>query len=463
MSLRSRLIFGYSILLTVVFLGFGSGLYLILRYNLTQQIDTALQASTNAILKPGAFLYVGNLRLLPLPPLAFPSSNAYAQVWAMDGTLQGYSPNMQGVEEKLDSRDVTTLPKGFSDNTIHGIHLRIYAEPILAQGKTIGILMVGTPLTVVDQALDILLGLLLMGSALAVGLSILLGNWIVQGALSPIETVTSTALHITHADDLSRRIPLKVPATSEVGRLILAFNETLERLEKLFTAQSRFIADISHELRTPLTTIRGNVDLLRKTGADPESLDAVQSETDRMIRLVGDLLLLSRAEAGNLPLAHDSVEMDTLLLEVFQQAMILAQDRVEMNIGFLEQVSVFGDRDRLKQLLLNLVANAIKYSPTGGCIVLSLRTVDQWLHLTVADNGPGIPPQDLPHIFDRFYRVESSRSRNPSSGSGLGLSIARWIAIGHGGRIEVASELGKGTTFSVWLPLTKPPVEISIQ
>jgi signal transduction histidine kinase len=268
-------------------------------------------------------------------------------------------------------------------------------------------------------------------------------------------------VHITHADDLSRRIPLKVPATSEVGRLIMAFNETLERLEKLFTAQSRFLADISHELRTPLTTIRGNVDLLRKTGADPESLDAVQSETDRMIRLVGDLLLLSRAEAGNLPLAHDPVEMDTLLLEVFQQARVLAQDRVEVTIGFLEQVSVPGDRDRLKQLLLNLVTNAIQYSPAGGRIVLSLRTVDQWLHLTVADNGPGIPPQDLPHIFDRFYRVEASRSRNPLGGSGLGLSIARWIAIGHEGRIEVVSELGKGTTFSVWLPLTKLQVESS--
>jgi signal transduction histidine kinase len=190
-------------------------------------------------------------------------------------------------------------------------------------------------------------------------------------------------------------------------------------------------------------------------GPDAESLDAVQSEVDRMIRLVGDLLLLSRAEAGNLPLSKDPVEIDTLLLEVLQQAVVLAQGKVEIRIGNLEQTVVIGDRDRLKQLLLNLVVNALQYTQAGGRVVLSLRVVEDCIHITISDNGPGIPPEELPHIFDRFYRVEKSRSRSALGGSGLGLSIAQWIAQSHDGRIEVASEPGKGTTFSVWLPLRK--------
>jgi two-component system OmpR family sensor kinase len=456
MSLRSRLILGYSLLLLVVFLIFGTGLYLILRYNLIQQIDGALEESSGFVLRPDAILYIEKIRLISIPALPFPSSDAYAQFWDINGTLQAASPNLEDVTEPLDARNMAVTHEEFSDNMIRGVNLRVFSKPIILAGGQIGVLQVATPRTVVDRALEILLLVLLTGGIVSVGASSLLGNWIAQNALRPIETVTRSALQITRADDLSRRIPLEVPPTSETGRLVLAFNETLERLEKLFTAQSRFLADVSHELRTPLTAIRGNVDLLRKTGADAESLRAVESETDRMIRLVGDLLVLSRAEAGNLPLASDPVEMDTLLLEVLQQTRVLSQGEVQMEIGHLEQVVIPGDRDRLKQLLLNLVTNALQYTPQGGCVVLSLRTVGEWLHLTVSDNGQGIPPQDLPHIFDRFYRVEPSRNRNSPGGFGLGLSIARWIAIGHGGRIEAASELGKGTTVSVWLPLTKP-------
>ncbi len=482
MSLRARLILGYSALLATILFLFGAGLYLILQYTLTQQIDQALRESATDILKSTTVHDVEDLKFLTLPPLPFPSSNAYVQVWSADGELLSSSPNLQSVNESMDPRvipakteenplpvgpllqnatptlDYTPLPaeeERFSDNMIRGLHMRVITKSIWIEGKYLGLLEVGTPLTVVDRALSILFFVLAIGGGSAVLLSVLLGNWIAQGALQPLEAVTTTAIQITHADDLSRRIPLEVPPSSEVGRLIQAFNDTLERLEKLFSAQSRFLADVSHELRTPLTSIRGNVDLIRRMGADAESLDAMQSEVDRMSRLVGDLLLLSRAEAGTLPLAKVPVEVDTLLLEVLQQAIVLAQGKVEVCIGNLEQVVVNGDRDRLKQLLLNLVVNALQYTQPGGRVVLSLRVIADWLHITVSDNGPGIPPQELPHIFDRFYRVEKSRSRSALGGSGLGLSIAQWIAHSHDGRIEVASEPGKGTTFSVWLPQTK--------
>jgi signal transduction histidine kinase len=452
MSLRARLILGYSIVLITVLILFGTSVYFVLEYTLTQQIDQTLRVSAGDIRNSVIIQKPEDVALFILTPLPF---SAYVQVWDAQDDLLVSSPNLQGVTEPLDSRALPVTQEGFTDNTIRGIHLRVIADPIFIGTAYIGQIEVGTPLTVVDRAQYILVLVLLIGSISAVLLSILLGNEIVRGALQPIDAVTATALQITLADDLSRRIPLEVPAGSEVGKLIQAFNETLERLEKLFTAQSRFLADVSHELRTPLTSIRGNVDLIRRMGPDAESLDAVQSEVDRMIRLVGDLLLLSRVEAGTLPLSKAPVEVDTLLLEVLQQAIVLAQGKVQISIGNLEQTVVVGDRDRLKQLLLNLVVNALQYTQAGGRVLLSLRVVDDFVHITISDNGPGIPPEDLPHIFDRFYRVEKSRSRSALGGSGLGLSIAQWIAQSHDGRIEVASEPGKGTTFSVWLPMKK--------
>jgi signal transduction histidine kinase len=242
----------------------------------------------------------------------------------------------------------------------------------------------------------------------------------------------------------------------EVGRLGMAFNESLERLERLFNLQRRFLADVSHELRTPLTTIRANVDLLRRLGgADAMSLDAIQSEAERMSRLVGDVLVLAQAEAGTLPLAHDAVEVDTLLLEVLSETQILAGG-VKLSLGEIDQALVTGDRDRLKQILLNLVSNALKFTPEGGRVTLGLARVNEWVRITITDTGLGIPPEELPRIFDRFYRVDKARSR-ALGGAGLGLSIAQRIAQLHGGRIEAASNGvdGNGTTFSVWLPLAK--------
>lgn len=171
-----------------------------------------------------------------------------------------------------------------------------------------------------------------------------------------------------------------------------------------------------------------------------------------MTRMVSDLLLLAQAETGQLPMAVEEVELDTLLLEVFKHAKVLANGNVRVEIGQEDQVLVQGDRDRLQQVILNLVANALAYTPDGGTVTLSLTCVEGWARMTVTDTGPGIPREELPNIFERFYRLDPARKRNDTGGAGLGLSIAYWITRSHNGRIEVASEEGKGTTFSVWLP-----------
>ena len=173
-----------------------------------------------------------------------------------------------------------------------------------------------------------------------------------------------------------------------------------------------------------------------------------------LTRLVGDLLLLAQAESGKLPLDRRVVELDTLLLEALQQMRVLARNKLQMRLGDIDQVLVCGDQDRLKQVLVNLIGNAIKYTPPGGEVIVGLGKEGNQAKLTVSDTGPGIPAEDIPHVFERFYRGEKSRTRTrDGKGFGLGLSIAYWIVRNHGGRIEVNSRPGQGSTFCVWLPL----------
>nr|NIW46823.1 sensor histidine kinase [Gammaproteobacteria bacterium] len=201
--------------------------------------------------------------------------------------------------------------------------------------------------------------------------------------------------------------------------------------------------------------IKGNATLLRRMGcADDEALDSIENEVDRLTRMVSDLLLLAQAESGKLSLDIRCVELDELLLEVLKQTKVLTQGRIKCSLGDFDQVQVCGDRDRLKQVLLNLVGNAIKYTPNGGEIVVGLGKMNDQAQLTVTDNGPGIPEEELPHIFERFYRTEKARTRSrDGKGYGLGLSIAYWITRNHGGHIDVESKIGEGTTFTVWLPV----------
>jgi signal transduction histidine kinase len=234
----------------------------------------------------------------------------------------------------------------------------------------------------------------------------------------------------------------------------------MERLEHLFNAQRRFLADVSHELRTPLTVLQGNASLMRRLGEfDLEALDNMSKEIARLTRMVEDLLLMAQAESGRMELNMMPVELDTVLLEVYQQARILAGEKKNIRIVEIDQVQVIGDRDRLKQVLLNLVSNAIKFTRSDGHIKLSLKIENDEVHLRVIDDGEGIHPDDLSHIFERFYRAEKSRAKMidyDHKGFGLGLSIAHWIMLRHNGRITVESEYGYGATFTICMPFIQP-------
>jgi heavy metal sensor kinase len=454
MSLRARLTLLYTSLLGGILLLFGVAVYLIISYLLIAQVDSALQKTLNDFLRANSDVEsVGNMDVMSLPTLDL-TGNVYAQLWDQHGQLR--LTNYQvGYQSSFDSLGLQSSTYNSRSVFVDELHLRVLSVPLVLGNRPFGTIQLATSLLLVDRTLNLLVTVLLMGSVIAMAVAAVVGWLTTRRALSPLEAVTQTAQRITRADDLSRRISYQGPPGDEVGQLIHAFNQTLHRLENLFDSQRRFLADVGHELRTPLTVIKGNVDLMKRFGdADEESLVSIDNEVDRLTRMVGDLLLLAQAESGKLPLDTRLVELDTLLLEVLNQMNVLARGKVQLRLGDIDQVQVCGDQDRLKQVIMNLVGNAINYTPQGGTVSLSLGKIDQQSRLTIQDTGQGIPKEDLPHVFERFYRGEKSRTRSrDGKGFGLGLSIAYWIIRNHGGRIEVESIENKGSTFHVWLPL----------
>lgn len=280
--------------------------------------------------------------------------------------------------------------------------------------------------------------------------------WVLAGrALHPVLVLTEAASTIARSGAFSQRVPANMPR-DELGRLAETFNELLERLERAQAVQARFVSDASHELRAPLTVIQANLELLahRPAMASPEREAAVReahAEAARLGRLVADLLVLARADAG-IPLRREPVELDRVVMDVIGAARHLAL-HLRLEIVTLDPVVVSGSADRLKQLVFNLVENAIKYTPADGRVTVALRRVNAVAEIEVRDTGIGISADDLPRVFERFYRADPARTRD-ARGTGLGLSIALWIAQQHGGDIVIVSELGRGTIATVRLPVS---------
>ena len=460
MSLRARLAVFYTFIVGGILFLFGTAVYGAVSFSLTSQVDSILQ---NTVDQVWPHIFVDNQGVLgvkPAPEMDF-SPGLLVQVWGRQGN-QIYT-NILQITVPLDSVGLQYSKPVYRYSMLKtgsgSAHLRVLTVPLVIGGgkRLAGSLQVATSLAVVDATQRALLLVLVTGIIIAMTVAGLAGWISTRQALAPLDDVTQVALQITNADDLSRRIPYHGPKDDEVGQLIRAFNQTLGRLENLFNTQRRFLADVGHELRTPLTVIRGNVDLMRRMNLlDLESMESIQNEVDRLTRLVGDLLLLAQAESGKLPLHIQLVELDTLMLDVMQQMRVLARGRLQLKLGDVDQVLVCGDQDRLKQVFVNLIGNAIQYTPLGGEVLISIGKAGDRGRIVVSDSGPGISPEDLPHIFERFYRGEKARTRQKDGkGYGLGLSIAYWIVRNHGGQIEVDSHLGKGTSFCVWLPLAQ--------
>jgi two-component system, OmpR family, sensor kinase len=452
MSLRVRLTFLYALLMGGVLLIFGGAAYLLVNNVLLSRVDDSLADVAGDFIYLAKVNHLGEVRFAGRPENIDADINV--QIWGLDDELQdGYGPLglSSVVFDPLNKRTVRNV---YHETNLDSAHLRVLNIPLSHNNKRVAVMQIATSLDTVAAARRYLLFGMIVIWVYGIIVAGVAASFMLDRALEPLKLIVETAEHINRADDLSRRIPHLGLEQDEIGSVVGTFNKTLERLEVLFTSQQRFLTDVSHELRTPLTVIKGNVDLMRRMKQfDAEALMSIDQEAGRLTRLVGGLLLLAQAESGKLPLILRPVELDLLVTEVFQEMRVIAGKKVHVHLNEIDQLVVNGDRDRLKQVMINLVANAIQYTPQDGDVYLSLAKVGDKARIICRDTGPGIPADDLPHIFERFYRAEKSRTRGRSTGFGLGLSITKWIVEHHGGRIEVNSKETQGTTFAIWLPL----------
>jgi signal transduction histidine kinase len=281
------------------------------------------------------------------------------------------------------------------------------------------------------------------------------GWWLMRKAMSPLATLTAAAARI-HEGDLRGELP-RTGNGDEFDQLTEVFNAMTARLESSFNRIREFTLHASHELKTPLTIMHGELESALHAGTtlNRESLLSQLDEVQRLSKIVDGLSLLTKADAGLITLKQEPVRLDELVRDSFDDAMILARPRqVKVELGACEETTLPGDRHRLRQLLLNLNDNAIKYNEPGGVVIMALRGTPEFAELMIANSGPGIPPEMQGRVFDRFFRGDPSHS-SLIEGCGLGLSIAQWIVRAHGGTIQLTSQPAKFTTFTVRLPLAK--------
>ncbi len=495
-TIGARLAFWYGAVLVLTLLVLGVGVYQAFRHSLLLGAEEAVRLTAEEM---GRFLHSseekadldGTYLDLADPDLVrkFSQPGLYLQIRDARGkTLSRWpepGPAMGG-----DAMLAERVREGERVRTVEAAgapwgSLLVYSLPVVTQGRVVGMVQVARQLGPVFQSLERLRNILVLAGLVALLFSGGLGLWLARAALRPVDRVTQAAREIASAcrasrPALNRRLNLVGP-DDEVTRLGAAFDEMLEQLERAFSRERQFTADASHELRTPVTAVRGLVDVslraaTRRESAYRATLADIGEEARRMGRIIEGLLLLARADAGELAVHMAAVDFREVVEAVARRARAreTAQAKglrivgpsgpsgslglVGPNGGAEAAAAVRGDRQKLEQLVDNLVDNALKYTPAGGTVSLVLATGAGWVRLDVADTGIGIPAEDLEHVFQRFYRVDKARS-NDGSGSGLGLSIARQIAAVHGGRIELRSEFGRGTTATVWLPLATGPIE----
>ncbi|HLX41696.1 MAG TPA: ATP-binding protein [Ktedonobacteraceae bacterium] len=337
----------------------------------------------------------------------------------------------------------------------NGQAVRLYSIALKENGMIFGVLQVGESLAQLDATLHSIVIALLIIDPFVLLLSAFGSYWLARRAFRPILHLTRTAREIK-AGDLHRRVPLP-RARDEVYDLALTLNDMIERLEQAFTQQRRFVADASHELRTPVTIIRSITDIAMENELSleeyHETLGDVNVAAERLGQLISDLLALARADEAQLPLDHDPVRLDLLAVDVVATMEPLALERgLTLQVQSVEPATVSGDTARLIQMMMGLVDNALTYTNAGGIVSLAVAVSANHATFAVHDTGIGIAPEDVAHIFERFYRADPARSRSVG-GNGLGLAIVDWIVKVHHGWIQVESQVEQGSTFTVTLPL----------
>ena len=409
----------------------------------------------------------------------------FIQVMDESGRVGRKSDNLKNVQLPVSLRALKNASQGMTtfetDRSFEGIPIRILTYPVFENRQLMKIIQVASSLEQVEDFLNTLFIILIITVPSALMVASLGGQFLANKALSPVHQITQTARRIT-SKNLNQRIkPLKVK--DEISSLIETFNEMISRLDHSFGQIKQFGTDASHELKTPLTILKGEVEVaLRKERSTQEYEQILRSnleEVNRMSQIVDDLLFLAKADIGEVRLNKEEIQLSEILKEVAEQMRFLSHSKnIRIETSNLDQdVHISGDALRIRELFINLIENGIKYTEWGGSIQIGLSNNSfspqnhpssgnteerlEFIKVVVSDTGIGIAREDQERIFDRFYRVDKARSRE-QGGSGLGLSICKWIAEAHQGEIYVESEFGKGSSFIVKLPLypSSLPTEI---
>ncbi len=457
-TLRTRLTVWYVLLLGLTLLVFSGYLYVQLEHSLLAQTDVELQfASTQAF---------ANLEDEDREnPTTFPNTENYqykarrlSQAGLAVRLINQNGKVLDGFGRYMELPTWVPTVSGYTTLTVGKTQWRIYSQQVKAYNRPLNSwLQVAQSLSLVQKTLSSLYEQILLGLPLVLFLAGLGGLFLANRALRPIDRITQTA-QIISANKLTGRIGYRGSA-DEVGRLAVTFDQMLDRLQDAFERERRFTADVSHELRTPLTAIKGRISVTLSRSRTPieyeNTLRALEQEVDRLIRLSTDLLFLARLEQGRLRSSPSALVLSDLLDSILEQAQPLAELRhITLSGNIPSGLLIYGDLDYLIRLFLNLLDNAIKYTPIGGKVTLQANVKGAKVWVAVSDTGAGISPEHLPHLFERFYRVEADRSRS-TGGAGLGLALAWEIVRAHGGTLSVQSQLGLGTTFTVHLPVQK--------
>lgn len=460
-TIRFRLTLWYVVILGIILCSFSGFLYLTLSSSLHKYMDAKIKGIADFVSSSYSSPYSRygvNLDRIVEEATGMRPTGKFIQVLDTTGRIGLKSDNLGTFQLPISILALRNAAKGIvtyeTNRTISTSPIRIVTVPILEGRRITNIVQVASSLEDMEEALHTLFLILSITIPSALAVASLGGHFLANRALKPVDEVTNTARAIT-SHNLNKRIRIK-KVKDEIGRLAETFNDMISRLDQSFKQIRQFSADASHELKTPLTVLRGEIDVALRRQRTAHHYKAILrsnlEEINNMTKVVDDLLLLSRADTGELNLVKTSTDLSEFLSEVQVQSQVLATPKsIDVYFHNNQKAYALADPLRLKSMMLNLIENGIKYSPEGGRIDITLKKEDSCAVIQISDQGIGIPQDALPYVFDRFFRVDKARSRQ-EGGSGLGLSICKWIAEGHNGSISVKSELGKGSTFTVRIP-----------
>jgi heavy metal sensor kinase len=461
LPIKWRLTIWYGVVLSLILVTFACGIFIYFRNSLQDSIDAKIRSIgevlSSSMTETHNSSVFGNFERYLENVLGRKPKGKFIQIMDTSGRI---GAKMSDIEGEALPTSFNALERAMRGEIVYETiertkpRLRMVTIPIMEKKKVTSVVQVGTSLEDFDETIKKLLLIMIISIPTSISVTIVVGYFMAKKALRPVDQIRRAAVKIS-SSNLDEKIDI-AGRRDELGRLAETFNAMIGRLKDAFQRVNQFSIDVSHELKTPLTILKGETEVaLRKEREKDDYQKLLLSnleEIDRMSCIIDDLLLLSKADTKDIKLNIEEIALRDLIMGVCMNMKVVADKKeVVLQTGEMEDLRVKGDELKLRRMILNIVENGIKYSQTGGKVIVSSYVNDGYAQIDVKDEGIGISEQDIKYVFDRFFRADRSRKRE--SGSGLGLSISRWIAEAHKGSIEVKSQPAQGSIFTIKLPI----------